>query len=72
VPHDDGWSVLKRPVLWNLEYDEIRDWNWEKSHEDKQYIPPDLCPSLLTQTKLNVIIIYTRLEADCKMVLKER
>jgi len=38
------------------------DWNEEKSHEDKEYIPPDLCPRLITHSILNVIIIYPRLK----------
>jgi hypothetical protein len=50
---------------------EIHDWNEEKSHEDEEYIPPDLCPHLLTHSILNVIIIYPGrkerfLPSDCK------
>jgi len=43
----------------------------KKSPEDEEYIPPNLCPHLLTHSILNVNIIYPRLKerflcSDCQ------
>jgi hypothetical protein len=29
------------------------DWNKKNSHQDKEYVPPGVCPHLTTQAKLN-------------------
>jgi hypothetical protein len=29
------------------------DWNMKNSQQDKEYVPPGVCPQLTTQPKLN-------------------
>ena len=51
--HGEGLCFRKRPELWNLEFDELMDWNGENKYEYEEYVPTDLCPYLIMQPELN-------------------